>query len=120
MERQQMKPNIFVLLSTCLEVSMSLLCLFVHEPLYQTVVVCCNPVFHFGSSCMDHPTKFPLVWGSLRLAPTVDFTSFCGNQSTRRPHLRPFGRVEILKIEEPITLWLPIIPVEALVVLTKL
>ena len=30
-------------LSNCTEVSVSLSCLFVHEPPYQTVVVCCNP-----------------------------------------------------------------------------
>ena len=49
-----MKPNIFTSQSTCMEVSISLLCLFVHEPLYQTVVVCCNSVFHCGSLHMDH------------------------------------------------------------------
>ena len=52
-----------------MEVSVSLSCLFVHDPLYQTVVVCCNPIFRHSSSCMNHPTKFPLVWGSLRLTP---------------------------------------------------
>ena len=49
-----MKPNVFVLLSTCVEVSISLSCLFVHEPLYQTVAVHCNSVFCHGSSWMDH------------------------------------------------------------------
>ena len=41
-----------------MEVSVSLLCLFVHKPPYQTVVVHCNPIFRCGSSCMDHHTAF--------------------------------------------------------------
>ena len=40
-----MKLNILGLLSTCMEVSVSLLCLFLHEPPYQTIVVCCNLIF---------------------------------------------------------------------------
>ena len=55
-------------LSTCMEVSVSLSCLFVHEPLYQTIVVCCNPVFCCSSSCMNHYTKFLLDWGTLSFA----------------------------------------------------
>ena len=54
-----------------MEVSVSLSCLFVHEPPYQTTVVCCNPVFRRGSSRMDHRTFSTLEWGSLRLAPTT-------------------------------------------------
>ena len=53
-----MKTDIFAIQSTCMEVSVSLLCLFVHEPPYQTTVVCCNAVFRRGSSCMDHRTVF--------------------------------------------------------------
>ena len=55
--------------STCMEVSVSLSCLFVHEPPYRTVVVCCNHIFHRSSLCMNHHTKFPIAWGSLRLTP---------------------------------------------------
>ena len=37
--------------------------MFVYEPLYQIVVVCCNPFFRHGSSCMDHGTIFYIrVW----------------------------------------------------------
>ena len=38
-----------------MEVSVSLLCLFVHEPPCQTAVVRCNPC---GFSHMDHHTAF--------------------------------------------------------------
>ena len=38
------------ILSTCMEVSITLSCLSVHEPPQQTAVVCCNPVFFRGSS----------------------------------------------------------------------
>ena len=38
-----MNSNIYLLLSTVMEVSVSLSCLFVYEPPYQTVVACCNP-----------------------------------------------------------------------------
>ena len=48
---------IFALQSTCMEISVSLSFLFVHEPLYQTIV-CYNPVFRYGSSSMDHRTIF--------------------------------------------------------------
>ena len=41
-----------------MELSVSLSCLFVHEPPCQTTVVCCNPVFHHDYLCMDHPTVF--------------------------------------------------------------
>ena len=58
MERQDTKTDMFAIHSTCMEISVSLSCLFVHEPPYQTTVVCCNPVFHRGRSCMDHPTVF--------------------------------------------------------------
>ena len=53
-----MKSNIFVLLRICMEVSISLSCLFVHEPPYQIVVVCYNSVFCHGSLRMDHCTVF--------------------------------------------------------------
>ena len=32
-----------------MEVSVSVSCLFVHEPPYQTIVVCCNPIFRRNS-----------------------------------------------------------------------
>ena len=41
-----------------MEVSVSLSCLFVHEPPYQTVVVYCNSVFRRNSLCMDQPYRF--------------------------------------------------------------
>ena len=50
-----MKPKIFALLSTCMKVSVSLLCLFAP---YQMAVVCCNSVFHSDSLHMDHRTVF--------------------------------------------------------------
>ena len=43
----------FTLQSPCMEVSVSLSCLFVHAPPYQTIVVCCNPVFRHGSLHTD-------------------------------------------------------------------
>ena len=64
-----MKPNILALLSTCMEVSISLSCLFVHEPLYQTVVVCCNSFFRRGSSCMDHCTVLYVTVGLAQAHP---------------------------------------------------
>ena len=64
-----MKPNIFALQSICMKVSISLLYLFVHEPLYQTVVVCCNSVSCYGSLHMDCRAVSILEWGlPLRLA----------------------------------------------------
>ena len=42
-------------------VSVSLSCLFVHEPPYQTTPVCCIPVFRCCLSHMDHPTIFTQV-----------------------------------------------------------
>ena len=54
MESQYTKPNISILQSTYMEISISLSCLLVHEPLYQTTVVCCNPVFHCGSLYINH------------------------------------------------------------------
>ena len=53
--------NTFTLRSICMEVSASLSCLFVHEPPYQTTVVCCNPVFHRGSLDMDHHITFNVI-----------------------------------------------------------
>ena len=59
----------FVPLRTCMEGSVSLSCLFVHEPPYQTVVVCCNPVFLHSSSHMDHRTIFYVRVGPARAHP---------------------------------------------------
>ena len=53
-----MKTDIFGMQNTCMEISVSLLCLFVHihEPLYRSTVVYYNTVFHCSSLCIDHPT----------------------------------------------------------------
>ena len=67
MECQYMKQNIFASQSTCMGVSVSLSCLFVHESPYQTTLVCCIPVFCRCLSRMDHPTifhKFPRKSGA--------------------------------------------------------
>ena len=66
-----MKPNIFALLSTCMEVSVSLSCLFVHEPPYQTVVVYCNSVFRRNSLCMDQPYRFLRYSGACSGSPQL-------------------------------------------------
>ena len=64
-----MKTDIFAIQSTCMEVSVSLSCLFVHEPPYQTTVVCCNAVFRRGSSRMDHHTVFHVRVGLAQARP---------------------------------------------------
>ena len=64
-----MKTDIFAIQSTCMEVSVSLSCLFVHEPPYQTTVVCCNAVFRRGSSRMDHRTVFHVRVGLAQARP---------------------------------------------------
>ena len=64
-----MKTDIFAIKSTCMEVSVSLSCLFVHEPPYQTTVVCCNAVFRRGSSRMDHRTVFHVRVGLAQARP---------------------------------------------------
>ena len=61
MECQCTKQNIFASQSICMGVSVSLSCLFVHEPPYQTTLVCCIPVFRRCLSRMDHPTIFTYV-----------------------------------------------------------
>ena len=76
-----MKLNIFALLSTCMEVSVSSLCLFVHEPPYQTVVVYCNSIFCHDSSCMDHCTIFYV---------RVGLTQTCSNY--QELHYVPYER----------------------------
>ena len=64
-----MKPKIFALFDTCMKASVSLLCLFVHEPPYQTAVACCNSVFRSGSSCTDHRTVFYIRVGLAQACP---------------------------------------------------
>ena len=64
-----MKTDIFAIQSTCMEVSVSLLCLFVHEPPYQTTVVCCNAVFRRSSLRMDHRTVFHIRVGLAQAHP---------------------------------------------------
>ena len=53
--------------STCMEVYY--VCLYVHEPLYQTTVVCCNPIFHRGSLIMGHLTAFHVRVGLAQACP---------------------------------------------------
>ena len=64
-----MKMDIFALQSTCMELSVSLSCLFVHESPYQTTVVCCNVVFRRSSSRMDHRTVFHVRVGLAQARP---------------------------------------------------
>ena len=68
-----MKTDIFAIQSTCMEVSVSLLCLFVHEPPYQTTVVCCNAVFHCGSWRMHHRTVLHVRVGLAQARPNNDY-----------------------------------------------
>ena len=53
-----MKMDIFAIQSTCMEVAIRKLIVFVYEPPYQTAVVYYNNVFRCSSSCMDHSTVF--------------------------------------------------------------
>ena len=52
-----------------MEVSISAMCLFVHEQPYQTVVVYYNGVFRHGSSRMDHHTVFYVRVGFAQAQP---------------------------------------------------
>ena len=63
-----MKTDIFAIQSTRMKVSVSLSCLFVHEPPYQTTVVYCNAVFRH-SSHMDHHTVFHVRVGLAQARP---------------------------------------------------
>ena len=67
-----MKTDIFALQSTCMEVSVSLSCLFVHEPPYQTTVVRCNVVYSCGSSRMNHRTVFHVRVGLAEARPNKE------------------------------------------------
>ena len=67
-----MKLNIFALLSTCMDVVVSLFYLFVHEPPYKVIVFCCNPVFSHRLLHMDHDIAFHIRMG---------FTQNCLNNS---------------------------------------
>ena len=69
MERQDVKTDIFTILSTCMEVFVNLSCLFVHEPLYQTIVVCCNASLRRSFSNMDHHTVFHVRVGLAQAHP---------------------------------------------------
>ena len=64
-----MKTDIFAIQSTCMEVSVSLSCLFVYEPPYHSTVVCCNAVFCHGSLRMDHCTVFHVRVGLTQARP---------------------------------------------------
>ena len=64
-----MKTDIFAIQSNCMEVSVSLSCFFVHEPPYQTTVMCCNAVFRRGSLRMDHRTIFHIRVGLAQARP---------------------------------------------------
>ena len=60
-----------------MEVFVGLSYLFVQEPPYQTTVVCCNAVFHHGSSCMDHRTILNIRVGLAQAHPNYNcFTAF--------------------------------------------
>ena len=65
-----MRMNILALLSTCMEVPISLSCLLVHEPPYQ-IIVCCNSIFRLGSSRMDPCTVFYVTVGLTEARPTI-------------------------------------------------
>ena len=62
-----MKMNISTMQSTCMEVSVSLSCLLVHELPYQTTVVCYNSVFRCGSFASTTVLFCTLECGLLRL-----------------------------------------------------
>ena len=47
-----MKLIMFGLKSTCMEVPMSSSCLYMNN-CTKTTAVCCNPIIHSSSSCMD-------------------------------------------------------------------
>ena len=53
----------------------------------------------------------------------IDLASLCDNQSTKRPQLRPFVNVKLIKWEQLTSLWLPTNspsnPIEASVVLVR-
>ena len=80
-----------------MEISVSLSCLFVHEPPYQTTVVCCNPVFHCGRSSMDHPTVFTHFLRKCSLVPRPLFFSFLfGGDGEKRVWWISVGRFVLL------------------------
>ena len=75
-----MKTDIFAIQSTCMEVSVSLSCLFVHEPPYQTTVVCCNAIFRRGSSRMNHRTVFHVRVGLAQALPNQGYPTSASGQ----------------------------------------
>ena len=66
-----MKPNIFTLQSTCMEVSVSLSCLFVHGLPYQTTVVHAIPLLAVIFGAQITVPFSTLEWGLFRLVPTI-------------------------------------------------
>ena len=52
-----------------MEVSVSLLCLFVHEPLYQDYSSVLQSRFHHGSLRIDHRTAFHVKVGLAQARP---------------------------------------------------
>ena len=64
-----MKPNIFASQSTCMGVSVSLSCLFVHEPPYQIYTNVLQSCFFPGSSRMDHRIVFHVRVGLTQAHP---------------------------------------------------
>ena len=78
-----MKPNIFVLLSTCMEVPISLSCftrLLVHELPYQTVECVAILFFALVLRAWTSVLFSMLQWGLLKLFPTIIFESLlCSN-----------------------------------------
>ena len=68
-------------------VSVSLPCLFVHEPPYQTTLVCCIPVFRRCLSRMDRvglaqacPNKYSMLDSRPRIALTRLYDSYLSIQ----------------------------------------
>ena len=67
-----MKTDIFAIQNTCMEVSVSLSCLFVHEPPYQTTVASVLQ-FHFSPQFFAHepPYRFPRKSGARSGSPQL-------------------------------------------------
>ena len=64
------------------------------------------------SPCWKSPHSSPVILA-------VDLASFCDNQSTRRPHLGPFGSVKFLNRRNPPLRGCSSTPMDVLVILTR-
>ena len=78
------KIKYFELLNTCMEISVSLSCLLVHELPYQTAVVCCNSVFCSGSLHMDHCTISYSRVGLAQAHPNYEHMHLTNSTKTRQ------------------------------------